>query len=229
MNMFAPRPGAVVLAAGALVTIAAIPACAGDGLTATSDYAADASYAGDAGFDIRPGFEKDYRNARKDEADARQDLAKANGKADRARASLIEGERMMSQASTDLAAQQAAYAAFSARTGTATSAKAVESEIRTLSDIAEKWSEADATYADGAKMVKSARKDLGKAEEARVKAEAKLAKAEMEIRAATITNEAIGAPTQLTAGGGDVTNADATNDGLTTETVDASLMEIIED
>lgn len=140
---------------------------------------------------IRPGFEKDYRNARKDEAKAQQNLAKAKGDADRARASLIEGERLMTESSAALEAQKSAYKNFAARVGAATTAKAIESEVRALSDIAKLWKSVESSYEDGAKTVKSAQKDLGKSEERRVKAEAKLAKARTEVSAAVIAPEPV--------------------------------------
>jgi uncharacterized protein (DUF3084 family) len=150
---------------------------------------------------IRPGMEKDYRDARKDEAKAQQDLVKAKGDADRARAQLVEGERLMTQGSAALDAQKAAYKVFATRVGLSTSAKSVDSEVSALKDIAKLWADAESTYEEGAKLNKRAQKDLGKSEERRVKAEAKLARSRTEIAGAIVqppTPEVV--PVDLTGG-----------------------------
>lgn len=135
---------------------------------------------------IRPGMEKDYRDARKDEAKAQQDLVKAKSDADRARAQLVEGERLMTQGSAALDAQKAAYKVFATRVGLSTSAKAIDSEVSALKDIAKLWADAESTYEKGAKLNKGAQKDLGKSEERRVKAETKLARSRTEIAGAIV-------------------------------------------
>jgi hypothetical protein len=180
MKILAPKITVILLAA-CVMPFAAVAGEGSHGGAPTATRVAETATP-----EVREGFEKEYRDARKDETKARQALVKANGKSDRAQISLIEGERMISAASSALAVQQAAYKSFSARVGSATSAKAIASEVRALADIEKLWREAEDSYADGAKLVKTARKDLGEAEEARVKAEAKLAKAEMEMKAATV-------------------------------------------
>lgn len=131
--------------------------------------------------EIAAGSEKALRKAREDESKALENLAKAEADATAARVQMAEGERVAAEAITVIDAQRSAYNSFAVSVGAAATASAAALEASTLKGIAKLWEDAEERQKKGAKLVRDGQKDLAKAEERRVKSEARLSEARLDL------------------------------------------------